>query len=147
MKLSGMFDQRVRGFRVVELGGLGVLLVLVLAVYLSKAGAGGERADIDHVRQQIADEQTRIKLLQAEVASLEQPERLEALSSHYLGLQPIPAKHEVQPDELPDLALIQRVAKAAPTPSAAPAPAAPTSSESRPAEPAAPDAPGSREGR
>jgi len=136
-----LFDQRVRGFRVVELGGLGVLLALVLAVYLSKAGAGGERADIDHVRQQIADEQTRIKLLQAEVASLEQPERLEALSSQYLGLQPIAAKHEVQPDALPDLALIQRVSKAAPPP------AAPKSAVSSPAEPVAPDTPRSREGR
>jgi len=139
-----LFDQRVRGFRIVELGGLGVLLVLVLAVYLSKAGAGGERADIDHVQQQIADEQTRIKLLQAEVASLEQPERLEALSGQYLGLQPIPAKHEVQPDELPDLALIQRVAKTAP----APAPAAPPQTAASPlVEPAAPDTARPREGR
>jgi cell division protein FtsL len=144
MKLSGVFDRRVRGFRVVELGGLGVLLVLVLAVYLSKAGAGGERADIDHVQQQITDEQTRIRLLQAEVASLEQPERLEALSSQYLGLQPIPAKHEVQPDALPDLALIQRVAKAAPAPTA---PAPSTTAASPPADAAAPDASRSREGR
>ena len=108
MKLSGLFDQRVRGFRIVELGALCVLLALVLAVYLSKAGAGGERADIDHVQQQIYDEQTRIRLLQAEVASLEQPERLEALSSQYLGLQPVSAKHEVQVEALPDLALIQK---------------------------------------
>jgi cell division protein FtsL len=120
MKLGGLFDQRVRGFRIVEIGGLGVLLVLVLAVYLSKTGAGGERADIDHVQQQIADEQTRIRLLQAEVASLEQPERLELLSSQYLGLRPVPAKHEIQPEALPDLALIQRV-KAVPAAPARPA--------------------------
>jgi cell division protein FtsL len=106
---SGFFERRIRGFRIVELGGLGVLLVLVLSVYLSKAGAGGERADIDRVQQQIYDEQTRIRLLQAEVANLEQPERLEALSGQYLGLQPVPAKHEVEPDALPDLALIQKV--------------------------------------
>jgi cell division protein FtsL len=112
MKLAGLFDQRVRGFRIVELGGLGVLLVLVLAVYLAKTGAGGERANIDHVQQQIEDEQTRIRLLQAEVANLEQPERLEALSSHYLDLQPITAKREVQPDALPDIALTPLTAKA-----------------------------------
>lgn len=141
-----LFDQRVRGFRVVELGGLGVLLALVLAVYLSKAGAGGERADIDHVQQQITDEQTRIRLLRAEVASLEQPERLEALSSQYLGLQPIPAKHEVQADALPDLALIQRVAK--PAPAAAPSTPTPAQSSASPqAEPAAPDTTQAREGR
>lgn len=118
MRLSGLFDQRVRGFRVVELGGMSVLMVLVLGVYLSKAGAGGERADIEHVQQQILDEQARIRLLQAEVANLEQPERLEALSGQYLGLQPIPARHEVQAESLPDLALVQRVAKTPPAPSA-----------------------------
>jgi cell division protein FtsL len=118
MKLSGLFDQRVRGFRIVEVGGLGVLLILVLAVYLSKAGAGGERADIDHVQQQIFDEQARIRLLQAEVANLEQPERLEALSGQYLGLQPVSAKHEVQPDALPDLALIQKAKTMPATPPA-----------------------------
>jgi hypothetical protein len=116
MRLAGLFDQRVRGFRVVEIGALCVLLVLVLAVYLAKAGAGGERADIDRVSQQIEDEQSRIRMLRAEVAHLEQPERLEALSGQYLGLGPIPAKHEVQPDALPDLALVQRVAKPAPAP-------------------------------
>ena len=121
MKLAGLFDQRVRGFRIVELGGLGVLLVLVLAVYLAKTGAGGERADIDHVQQQIQDEQTRIRLLQAEVANLEQPERLETLSSQYLGLQPVTAKREVQPDALPDIALTPLAAKAS---QAAHAPAA-----------------------
>jgi hypothetical protein len=121
MRLSGLFDQRVRGFRIVEVGGLAVLLTLVLAVYLSKAGAGGKRADIDHVQQQIYDEQTRIRLLQAEVANLEQPERLEALSGQYLGLQAVPAKHEVQPEALPDLALIQK----AKTASASGAPATP----------------------
>ena len=136
MKLSGLFDRRVRGFRVVELGGGAVLLALVLAVYLAKTGAGGERADIDHVQQQIFDEQTRIRLLQAEVANLEQPERLEALSAQYLGLQPVPAKHEVQADALPDLALIQHVAKAAQPVAAAPVqPAAATA----PAEPPAAD--------
>jgi hypothetical protein len=136
MKLSGLFDRRVRGFRVVELGGGAVLLALVLAVYLAKTGAGGERADIDHVQQQIFDEQTRVRLLQAEVANLEQPERLEALSAQYLGLQPVPAKHEVQADALPDLALIQHVAKAAQPSAATPVqPAAPTA----PAEPPAAD--------
>ena len=123
MKLAGLFDQRVRGFRIVELGGLSVLLVLVLAVYLAKAGAGGERADIDHVQQQIEDEQTRIRMLQAEVANLEQPERLQTLSSQYLGLQPISAKHEVQAEALPDLALVPvtKAASPAQTPAATPA--------------------------
>jgi hypothetical protein len=120
--MKSLFDHRVRGFRIVELGGLCVLMALVLTVYLSKAGAGGERADIDRVQQQIADEQTRIRLLTAEVSSLEQPERLTALSARYLDMQPVPAKHEVGPDALPDIALIEKVKTppAAPTPGAQP---------------------------
>ena len=127
MRIAGLFDQRVRGFRIVELSGLGVLLVLVLAVYLSKAGAGGERADIDDVQQKIVKEQLRIKLLQAEVANLEQPERLKTLSAQYLGLQWVPAKHEVPADALPDIALLQKAKIVGPTPQTAVAqtPAAP----------------------
>jgi cell division protein FtsL len=128
MKAPGFFDRRVRGFRIVELGGAGVLLVLVLAVYLAKTGAGGKRADIDKVQQQINAEQTQIRLLRAEVASLEQPERLEALSSQYLGLQPVPAKHEVPPEALGDLAALVTAPKLVPaagamdkTPAAKPA--------------------------
>ena len=112
MKISGVFNSRVRGFRIVELGGLAVLIALVLAVYLAKAGAGGKRADIDRVQDQIVSEQARIRLLQAEVANLERPERLEALSGRFLGMQPIAAKHEVQADALPDIALAPAEAKA-----------------------------------
>jgi cell division protein FtsL len=94
---------------VVEVGGLAVLLVLILAVYLAKTGAGGKRADIDHVQQQITDEQTQIRMLRAEVATLEQPERLEALSTRYLGLEPIPARHEVTAAALEDVARVATV--------------------------------------
>jgi cell division protein FtsL len=113
-KAPGFFDRRVRGFRIVELGGAAVLLVLVLAVYLAKTGAGGKRADIDKVQQQITAEQAQIRLLRAEVASLEQPERLEALSSQYLGLQPVPAKHEVPAESLGELAALVTAVPAKP---------------------------------
>ena len=100
MSVLGVFEQRYRGFRVVEIGGIGVLLVLILLVYLAKTSAGGEGARIDRVQQQISDEQTRVSLLRAEVASLEQPERLETLSNRYLGLQPVDAKHEIDAQAL-----------------------------------------------
>jgi cell division protein FtsL len=106
MRPFAFFDRRVRGFRVVELGALGVLLVLILTVYLAKTGAGGKRADIDRIQQQIFDEQTQIRMLRAEVATLEQPERLEALSARYLGLQPISARREVTPQALVDVAQV-----------------------------------------
>jgi cell division protein FtsL len=104
MKPLDLMDRRVRGFRVVELGAVCILLALILVVYLAKTHAGGERADIDQVQSQIIDEETRIRLLKAEVADLEQPERLEALSGRYLHLAPIPADHEVTPEGLADVA-------------------------------------------
>lgn len=104
MRPFGFFEHRVRGFRVVELGALGVLLILILTVYLAKTGAGGKRANIDRIQQQIFTERTQIRTLRAEVASLEQPERLEALSARYLGLVPISARREVTPQGLQDMA-------------------------------------------
>ncbi len=103
MRGPGLFQRRVRGFRVVEIGGLSLLLILVLGVYLAKAGAGRERADIARVESQISEEQRRMKLLRAEVAYLEQPERIERLSA-MLGLAPIHADRETPPEALPDIA-------------------------------------------
>lgn len=122
MRPFGFFDQRIRGFRVVELGAAVVLAMLVLVVYLAKTGASGKREDIDRIQDLIVAEQTQIRLLQAELAHQEQPERLEALSGRYLGLQPIAAKHEVSADALPEIATL---AVAPPAKTDAPAPVAP----------------------
>ena len=131
MNPLGIFDRRFRGFRVVEIAGLGILLALALIVYMAKTHAGGERADITRIQQQIAGEHERIALLRAEVAELERPERLGALA-HYLGLAPVPASHEIDPDALASVAHA-----APPTPKADPQGAAPANS----AAPAAPPAP------
>lgn len=104
MNPLGIFERRVRGFRVVEVGGAVVLIALALTVYLAKTGAGAKRADIDRIQTQIETEQTQIRLLKAEVATLEQPERLESLSQRYLGLVPVSARREVTPEALADVA-------------------------------------------
>jgi cell division protein FtsL len=126
MKVFAVFGHRVRGFRVIDLGAIAVLTVLVLVVYLAKAGAGGTRADIDAVRQQIVEEQSQIRLLRAEVASEEQPERLASLSAQYLNLQPIPATHDIPAEALADIVR-------APPPKTPP--------ETQPAQPVASSAP------
>jgi cell division protein FtsL len=95
MRFSALFTRRVRGVRLVNLWGAGLLLVLVVGLYLIKTFASGERADIARTELQIADERRRIRLLQAEVAYLEQPIRIERLSEQYLGLQPESGKQEV----------------------------------------------------
>jgi cell division protein FtsL len=99
-----IFSRKVRGFRVIEIVATAFLLFLVLAVYLAKAGAGRERAQIAQVEASIDDEQRQMRLLRAEVAHLEQPERIERLSTVYLGLAPIDPKHEAPPEALPEIA-------------------------------------------
>ena len=116
MSLSAIFDRRVRGFRVVELVCLIILLVLVLGVYMAKTFAGRERAQIASVEQKIADEKVRIRLLKAEVAFLEQPSRIEKLAQDQ-HLEPIKPERETTEDALID------VARHAPVPHA---PASPT---------------------
>ena len=122
--ISALFTRRVRGIRLVNLWGAGLLLVLVVTLYLLKTLAGGERADIAQTELQISDEQRKIRLLHAELAYLEQPARLERLSEQYLGLQPASGKRETSLDALPQV--IQPAA--AKTPAPAPAPAAPPAS-------------------
>lgn len=141
MSLSTVFAHRVRGFRVVELVGVGVLLSLVLGVYMAKTFAGSERAEIASVESQIADEKARIRLLQAEVAHLEQPRRIEALAAQ-LRLAPITPDHETSEEALIDVA--RRATPPAPV-SADPVQATPEvlsadAPQDLPADPPAPEA-------
>ncbi len=101
--IAGFLGRSLRGFRLVEFGALLVLLAMATSVYLSKAAAGRERADITQVQGQIEDENKRMRLLQAEVAHLEEPARLTRLSSE-LGLGPTGARRQGSPDELSDIA-------------------------------------------
>lgn len=98
-----VFDRKVRGFRLVDVVAMILLTAVVLGVYLAKTMAGRERAEIARVERQIIGERTRIRLLEAEVAHLEQPSRISRLSETYLGMGPIPAKREATPDQLASL--------------------------------------------
>ncbi len=100
---AAFLGRSLRGVRLVEFAALIVLLVMVLGVYLAKAAAGRERGDITAIESQIDDEQHRLRLLQAEVAHLEQPERIERLAV-MAGLAPTSAKHEGSPEEIGQIA-------------------------------------------
>ncbi|THD81251.1 MAG: cell division protein [Phenylobacterium sp.] len=100
-----LFARRIRGFRLVDLLSLVVLVSLILGVYLAKTIAGRERAEIATAEKQIDTEKARIRTLDAEVAHLEQPARIEHLSETYLGMQPVPIKREAEPDALAEIAL------------------------------------------
>jgi hypothetical protein len=99
-----LFNRRLRGFRIVEIVACGCLAIVVLGVYLTKAAAGREGAAIAGINQDIADETKRMRVLRAELAHLEQPERLERLSARYLALGPVSAKRETVPDGLTEVA-------------------------------------------
>jgi hypothetical protein len=104
--MTGLFaviGRSLRGVRLVEAFALALLLMMVLGNYLAKARAGRERAEITAVESQIGDEQRRLRLLTAEVAHLEQPERLERLSAA-AGLGPTGAKRQGLLDQLPEIA-------------------------------------------
>lgn len=103
MTSVGLFDRRIRGFRVVEVAGMGVLLTLVTSVYLAKTFAGRERQQISSIEQEIVDEGVRKRLLEAEVAHLEQPRRIEQLAQ-MMQLKPIAPDHEISEDALIDVA-------------------------------------------
>jgi hypothetical protein len=99
-----LLSRRIRGFRLVDLIGMGLLVLIILGVYLAKTVAGGERAEIAMVERQIKVEKARIRLLEAEVAHLEQPGRIERLSVGYLKMEPVPANREATVDQLIDVA-------------------------------------------
>ena len=98
--MNRVFNRRVRGFRLVDVVSLGCLIALVLGVYLAKTFAGRERQEIARLERQIRAEQASIRLLTAEVAHLEQPERLERLAEGYLGLKPVEVEREAEADAL-----------------------------------------------
>lgn len=102
--VARLFDHRVRGFRVIEVAALACLVLLVFWVYLTKARAADERAEITRIERQIAAEQRQLRLLKAESAHLEQPQRIEQLSEAHLGLKPVEAKRETTPDSLTEIA-------------------------------------------
>ncbi|HEX4196380.1 MAG TPA: hypothetical protein VHZ26_02975 [Caulobacteraceae bacterium] len=137
MSVLGVLDHRFRGFRIIEIGGVGVLLALILLVYLAKTIAGGQSAQIDRVQQQIADEKARVTLLRAEVASLEQPERLETLSGRFLNLQPVDAKHEIDAQALSAIAHADAPPASSQPPGGAPPPPPPDAATVQAATPPA----------
>ena len=100
-----VFSRRVRGFRLLDLIGLTLLILLIVGVYLAKTFAGRERAEIASVERQIGAEHARIRLLLAEVAHLEKPGRIERLSVSYLKMAVVPAEREASVDQLATLAL------------------------------------------
>lgn len=109
-----LFDWKVRGVRCVEIIGVVCVAALVFSVYIAKAAAARESAEISRIESEIRENRQRVRLLRAEATRLEQPARLEALSRE-IGLGPVDVHRQAVETGLPAIA---------PPPVVAPAPVA-----------------------
>jgi cell division protein FtsL len=89
-----LFNHRTRGFRTINIIAFILLMGLAVVVNLAKAYAGRDMREVARTERTINEEKKRIRLLQAEVAHLEQPERLQRLAETVLGMKPQAATQE-----------------------------------------------------
>ncbi len=98
-----LFEQRIRGIRLIELIGLVLALGMIFWVCLSKAREGEDIRRMNELDAQIAQEKDSVQGLRIKVAQLEKPSRLEALAKQYLGMEPVSAAHEARLDALGEI--------------------------------------------
>ena len=120
--LMRLFEQRVRGIRLIELVGGVLMFGLIFWVCLSKAKEGEDIRRMNDLDRQIAEEQTAVNGLKIQVAQLERPGRLEQLAIEYLGMKPTDPNHEAR---LESLGEISRTSSKAMSPASTIAPAPP----------------------
>ncbi len=104
MSPFAVFTHRIRGFRVLDLAAVVLILAIALGSYAFKTFAGAEDADASGVEARILQEEKRVRLLKAEIARLEAPRRLEDLSTRYLGMSALDVAHQVRPEDLSRIA-------------------------------------------
>lgn len=104
MNPFGFLTRRVRGFRVMDIAAVSLIVTIAVGSYAFKTFASVEDADAKGVETQILQEQKRIRLLKAEIARLEDPRRMEALSTQYLGMAAVSPGHDIPAEALPRIA-------------------------------------------
>ena len=130
--LNRLFAWKVRGVRWVEIIGVVLVAAMIFSVYVAKAAAARESAQIADLERQIGESGQRVRLLRAQVARLEQPARLEALSRD-AGLGPVDMKRQTDeaslahltpvPEPRPVVVVQPTLAEPAAAPAPVPAPA------------------------
>ncbi len=101
--LMRLFEQRVRGIRLIELVGLVLVFGLIFWVCVSKAREGEDVRRMNDLDRQIAAEQDAVNGLKIQVAQLERPGRLEQLAIQYLGMKPTDPNHEARLESLGEI--------------------------------------------
>jgi len=98
-----IFEQRVRGVRLIEAVGILLAVGMIFWVCLSKAREDGDVKQLNDIDSQIADQQSQVDALKVRVAELERPARLEQLAVAYLGMKPVSPTHEARIDSLAEI--------------------------------------------
>ena len=88
------------------LHGIALVLIVVLAVglYKAKTDAARTRTHVRELESQIAEAQSDMRALRAEIAHLESPARVEQLAQQQLGMRP-----GVESAALPESAIDQQL--------------------------------------
>ncbi len=121
-----LFEQRVRGVRLIELVGISLALIMIFWVCLSKAREGEDIKRMNDLDGQISDQQQQVTDLKVKVAELERPARLEQLAQTYLNMKPVAPTHETKLDDLAEIShstsrpVVVPAVAAVPAPPAAP---------------------------
>lgn len=89
--------RRMTGFLLFIIG-----VALTVGLYYVKTRSQTARKQAVKIERQIAQEEASLRVLRAEIAYLENPERLKALSETHLGLAPVAVKDVI---ELKDIAV------------------------------------------
>lgn len=97
-----LLDWKIRSVRWIDIIGLALAALMLMSVYVAKAGASRESGKISEIEREIRVTDERVRRLRAEAARLEQPARLEALSRN-AGLEPVKPSREATLDDLPEL--------------------------------------------
>jgi cell division protein FtsL len=87
--------RRMTGFILFLIG-----VALTVGLYYVKTRAQTARKQAVKIERQIEQEEASLRVLQAEIAYLENPERLKALSEEQLGLQPVSVKNVINVQDI-----------------------------------------------
>lgn len=74
--------------------------VLAVALYRAKSEAQDARERVENLQVEVAEERRAAAVLRAEIAYLERPERLRALSRKYLGLETLDPSREMDLEQV-----------------------------------------------
>lgn len=78
-----------------------VAVALAVALYIAKTEAKNSQERLAFIQAQLAEERRSINMLNIEIASLEEPDRLRQLARRYLGFEPLDPSREIEVRDLP----------------------------------------------